>query len=131
MRFLLFIFLNFIIYFESFCQKSVETNFEIQNSTRVIKLAVRLTSKLSNDEEKVHAIHSWITNHIKYDVNKYLRNDYSRVSTQTILRSKKATCVGYSDLFTELCNHSNITSVNVSGYIKDRFTDLGDKIYLD
>jgi transglutaminase/protease-like cytokinesis protein 3 len=100
-------------------------------SLKVKKLTQKLTAHLDTDEEKVAAIHYWITHNIKYDVKKFLSFDYEHVPVTKILRSRKAVCVGYCDLFNEMCKYADIRSVGVSGYTKNINVDYGDSIFLD
>lgn len=95
------------------------------------KLAFQLTNDLQNDSLKVIAIHCWITHHIKYDVKKSESFDFKRIPVKKILRKRKAICTGYSDLFNELCKYSNITSIEVPGYVKNKNLDLNDKFYYE
>ncbi len=95
------------------------------------KLAYKLTHHLKTDEEKVAAIHSWMVSHIKYDVKKVAKNNFERTSIKTILRKRKAVCLGYTDLFNELCKNANIISASVPGYVKGNSDDLNDKLYID
>lgn len=101
------------------------------SSSKSEKLALRLTRNLPSDSAKVAAIHNWITHHIKYDIKKSEAFNYSRISVNKILRSRKATCTGYCDLFNELCKHAQITSIAIPGYSKNENVDLNDKLYLD
>jgi hypothetical protein len=95
------------------------------------RLAGRLTRGLDSDSAKAVAIHSWITYNIKYDVKKWQRFDYERIPVKGILRRRKAICVGYSDLFTELCGYAGLKSVQVPGYTKNINVDISDNFYLD
>jgi hypothetical protein len=122
--FLLFSFSSFI-----YSQTAPDSTFFY--SKKAQKLAARLTVNLNTEEEKVLAIHEWITHHIKYDVKKFSEYDFKRLSVDEILKMKKAVCVGYCDLFSALCRYSNIDCVNVPGYIKNSYSDLHDKFYLD
>lgn len=94
-------------------------------------LAYRLTDHLSTDSAKVYAIHSWIAHNIKYDVKKYLAFDNTRLPAKKILRKRKATSIGYSELFNQLCKSANIKSVTIPGYIKNKNIDWKDKFYVD
>ncbi|HZG00694.1 MAG TPA: transglutaminase domain-containing protein, partial [Chitinophagales bacterium] len=49
---------------------------------------------------------------------------------KTLVKKRKATCVGYADLFNMLCHYSGVPSVSVSGYSKNNYVDLGDTCYL-
>lgn len=95
------------------------------------KLAYRLTHNLKTDSEKVCAIHAWITHKIKYDVKKWLKFDYSYQSPKKILRKRKTTCTGYSELFDILCKCAAIPSVTVLGYVKDINVNISNNFYLD
>lgn len=95
------------------------------------KLANRITRNCKDDSCKVYVIHYWITHHIKYDVKKFFALDHSQVEIRKVLRSRKAVCTGYTDLFNTLCKEVNISSVSVPGYIKNEFVDLQDSMYTD
>ncbi|MPM08921.1 hypothetical protein SDC9_55237 [bioreactor metagenome] len=95
-----------------------------------VKLSCRLTKGLETDSEKVCAIHSWIAHKIRYDVGKFYSFDYSHVPVKKILRRRRAVCVGYADLFTELCRNAGLRVSNVSGYSRNVFTDVNDRFYL-
>ncbi len=126
----LFIFL-FASYTSIFAQNKCKTKVSYFASRNPEKLALKLTSHLNDDAEKVEAIHCWITHHIKYDVKKSGNYDYSRKSAETILKKRKAICMGYTDLFNELCKHAGIISTEVPGYTKGLHTDLNDHFYID
>jgi Transglutaminase-like superfamily len=88
------------------------------------KLGPYLTKNCASDQEKVRAIHCWVTKNIRYDVKKYLRLDLSLESSKKVLRRKKATCTGYSVLFAELCGAAGIESYVVSGLAKTMIFDV-------
>lgn len=95
------------------------------------KLSEHITKGIKNDSDKVAAIHYWITHNIKYDVKKWLNFNYDPVPLEKVLKQHKANCLGYSQLFNELCNYAGIKAVEVKGYIKDNNVDLVDNFYLD
>jgi len=127
------------IFFFSFFLVSLQSAFAQQKQFRIPflqthnskKLALALTEGLSSDSSRIYAIHYWITHHIKYDVKKFRAFNYEHLSTKKILRRRKCTCVGYSDLLDELCSYSGLKSVSVPGYVKSQYVDLGDKCYLE
>ena len=94
-------------------------------------LSEHLTAGLNDDNAKVEAIHYWITHHIRYDVKKYMHYDFSHHSVKKILWRRKAICVGYADLFDELCKYAGIRSVSIPGYVKSFEIDIVDTFYLD
>ncbi len=97
---------------------------------RVERLAQRLTRNCETDSHKVAAIHHWITHHIKYDVKKYLAGDLSEETSKRALRKRKATCVGYSTLFLDLCTASDLPCAKISGIAKSMDFDVGRRVAL-
>lgn len=95
------------------------------------KLSEHITKGISNDSDKVAAIHYWITHNIKYDVKKWLNFNYDPVPLDIVLKKHKANCLGYSELFNELCKYAGIKTVEVKGYVKDNNVDIVDDFYLD
>lgn len=100
-------------------------------SLRADKLSHHLTNNCTTDEEKIAAIHGWISHNIRFNVGKWLNQEHTRTSIQRILFKRKAVSSGYSDLFNELCKYANIRSITISGYTKNEYTDLKDPLYLN
>ncbi|MCW3124530.1 MAG: ky [Bacteroidetes bacterium] len=94
-------------------------------------LSKQLTRGLDGDSAKVGAIHSWMTYHIRYDVKRALKYDLRQQPVKKTLRTRKAICTGYADLFTELCKHAGVRAVKVAGYTKNIDVDIVDTFYLD
>lgn len=130
-QFLVLILLYTVIIGESHAQYKCKTRVSYFASRNPEKLTLKLTSHLNDDAEKVEAIHCWITHHIKYDVKKSGKYDFSRVPVVTILKKRKAICTGYTDLFNELCKQAGIISTEVPGYTKGLTTDLNDHFFMD
>jgi hypothetical protein len=93
----------------------------------VDQLAARLTKDCKDDSQKVGAIHHWITSHIKYDVKKFIAGDLSSEPSKKVLKKRKATCVGYSNLFYELCTAVDIPCFRVEGLAKSYEFDMHRK----
>ena len=123
-KILLFISLIIITHTLLFSQKDSSEIFIYANKTPLIKtlsakkLSKYLTSKYTNELDKVHSIHAWITEKIKYDVDKIIKHTNETYSAKQILRRRKATCIEYATLFNELCKAANIKSYTVNGYDK-------------
>lgn len=96
-----------------------------QNEVKLRTLAIIDTSRTKF--EQAGEIYNWITNNIKYDVNAFLKGDYSYKSTSAILHDRKGICKDYSELFNEMCHYAGIESYTVAGYAKgpDFFTKDG------
>lgn len=90
-------------------------------------LAIVDTSKTKL--EQAHEIYNWITHHISYDVDAYLKGDYSYKSPITILTKKKGICEDYSVLFNEMCYNAGIESYTVVGYVLSPDLFKGDGFY--
>jgi hypothetical protein len=120
--------------FSIYCSAQVEECYKrvpYFQTRKAEKLAASLTRGMGSDSEKVCAIHSWMTHHIKYDLKKYFAYDYTRDDVKKVLRRRKAICLGYADLFNELCRCAGLLSCGVPGYIRNWSTDLNDRFYLD
>jgi len=102
-----------------------------------IDLANRITADFNLDEEKVRALYQWLSINIRYDkVNAIfdignhrivysseqdlLRQlDYKRrKNIKHILRTNKAICSGYTQVFNAVCDHLGIQSEEIVGYAK-------------
>ena len=101
------------------------------------ELAKQLASLGKTDREKVRAIFRWITEHIDYNVMRFIRgkkkphsfynepDDSSvalpslneRVSAK-VLNTRVAFCEGYSRLFKTLCDHAGIKAEVIYGYAR-------------
>ena len=111
------------------------------------KLAHALTDRFPEDIYKVRAIFKWITNNIAFDyrfVNsgKELNmpdcaDQYDCAETmhswennyiKKILRTRRATADGYSKLFQKLCEIVHIQSEVLTGYLRSRPYQVGNKI---
>lgn len=128
---LLILILNIFCINQSNAQNKCTKKVGYFSSRNAEKLANQLTKDLDDDKDKVEAIHCWITHHIKYDISKGQKYDFSRVPVKTILKKRKAICTGYTDLFNELCKHAGIVSTEIPGYTKGILTDINDKFYMD
>lgn len=92
------------------CPKSEEVNLD--------RLAAYLQRKASTDIEKARAIYVWLTKNIRYDDEGYnlnLKRDYS---AESVLKSRKAVCAGFSNLYLALGKKMNLPIVEVYGYAK-------------
>ena len=65
------------------------------------------------DHERLRAIFIWITNNIEYSYS------HLHADEESVFRTKKAVCNGYSNLLKKLCHNSNIKCRVVTGWAKD------------
>jgi hypothetical protein len=117
--------------FNSYCAFTQNTSIPVFHTTDPRKLSEHITKGITNDSDKIVAIHKWITYNIKYDVKKWLNFNYDPVPLNKVLKKHKANCLGYSELFNALCLNAGIKSVQVNGYVKDMNVDIVDNFYLD
>jgi len=119
------------------------------NFNNIDELANRINSDFNIDEEKIRALYSWLSLNIKYDssndifdINDY-RITYYNLSDkkrqlkrrkinrlEKKLKTKKAACIDYSEIFKEVCDRIGILSEVVIGYSKTTINDIeNDKSY--
>ena len=97
----------------------------------VAQLAGNLTAGLKTEKEKARAIFVWIAENIRYDVKTAIDDDAAadavieRQQATAVLKSKKAICEGYSNLFDALCAAAGLNAVQASGFSKNRQGEVG------
>lgn len=77
----------------------------------------------SSDSDRVHAAFAWVAYNISYDVQQMFALNFEPDKNVTIakaLATKSAICEGYAELFSDLCRKSNVQSIVVEGYTKQR-----------
>lgn len=82
------------------------------------ELSHALTCNFVDLVERLRAIFAWMAFNVQYDVVSFLNNRVPPQSASNTLHSKLAVCSGYSLLFQELCDHSNVKSIEVNGACK-------------
>jgi hypothetical protein len=92
-------------------------------------LTRRVIRNAGTEEEKVRAIYLWITDHIKYDVKRYIKPNAKYYNTTQTLRRRKAICTEYADLFAEMCKYAGISAIKVEGFAKDWFYEKDDLVF--
>lgn len=82
-------------------------------------LTAYLIENTETELEKTRAIYVWIIAHINYDEQAAERNKRSNRSLDDVLRRKKALCMGYAQLFREMCRLAGIEAFVINGYVRD------------
>ena len=82
------------------------------------KLANYFLSLSENKSEQSRLVYSWVAHHICYDDNAFNTRIYTDQSAQSIFKSRKAVCAGYSSLFKAICDAMNLSSVAIDGFAK-------------
>ena len=91
----------------------------------VVKLAAYLTAPAQNEIEKARAIFTWMATHITYDVKAYKSKRNGDLSPEAVLKSKKAVCSGYANLFAALAKAAGLETVSITGYSKGYSYEAG------
>lgn len=82
------------------------------------KLAVDLTEPFTNDLEKARALFTWLHHNVSYDVHGFLNNKVASQDPAGVLRSGKAVCAGYAEVFYTLASHAGLQAEVVGGHGK-------------
>lgn len=101
------------------------------NKTRsVVKLANELTGHLTNEEDKLLAIYTWIITNIEYDVDQMTLSQVKEQSIQKTLRRRKGVCMHYSQLMVELCEEAGLECEKIDGNVdKDLWVHVHSNAY--
>lgn len=86
--------------------------------TSLDAVATYLKKATFTDIEKARSIYVWLTAHISYDDKSYNSGNYADNSAEGVLRSKKAFCAGFADLYTALGLRMGLNIKTVIGYAK-------------
>jgi len=82
-----------------------------------------------NDAEKVRLIFTWVAFHVDYDAKAINTGKYGDMSAEGVLKSRKGVCMGFANLFYELCNATGVEAVKISGYAKGYGYQPGQKFF--
>jgi hypothetical protein len=89
------------------------------------RLAGYLASSSDDDLGKTRAIFRWITGNIVFDPETYYSSVYGDQSPEKVLKTRKAVCGGYSNLFDALAKRCGIKSVTIDGYSRGKGYQIG------
>lgn len=110
------------IYAQSSSLETLALNVPPSNTGSTAQMMEYIKQNFTTDSDRVRAIYVWVTNNIKYDVErlKMMDRDPNMLpqATGNVLISRKAVCQGYADLFVELCNGVGVKANVVAGYTK-------------
>ncbi|MDP4267248.1 MAG: transglutaminase domain-containing protein [Bacteroidota bacterium] len=80
-----------------------------------------IKKNLKTEDECIRAFYSWLAFNVNYDVEKMYHPDVFSSPALLIehtLKTRKAVCQGYSELFNDLCKTAGIKSFVIQGYTK-------------
>ena len=89
----------------------------IQSSdSEIVSLSNEITHGLSDNYDKVQAIHDWVAENIFYDFDAFYNGDLNGVDAKSVLNSKKSVCAGYANLMAALIRCQGIPCRVQSGF---------------
>lgn len=109
---------------EALNQYLVSTNLIQSQNWEIVKLSNQIIKGLSDDYDKLRAIHDWVSDNIIYDMytfRTYLEDDYYGVkdkdySALGTLQSEVTVCAGYAYLTAALARSAGIPCKVVTGF---------------
>lgn len=101
-----------------------------QTLDEVTYLADYIAGDIKDDYKKLEAIAKWVSDNIYYDRDARENSvTQSEICIKNVLKSRKTVCVGYSALFSALCEAQGLYVVNVKGTVTSdtvNYSDLAD-----
>lgn len=101
-----------------------------QTLDEVAYLANYIAGDIKDEYKKLEAISKWVSDNIYYDRDARENSvTQSEICIKNVLRERKTVCVGYSALFSALCEAQGIYVVNVKGTATSNtvsYDDLAD-----
>lgn len=86
-------------------------------NSQIVSTAKSITKGITNDYDRVVAVHDWVAKNICYDYDGlYGRTDEVEYIASDVLKSKKSVCQGFADLSAALLRAVNIPTRVVDGY---------------
>jgi transglutaminase/protease-like cytokinesis protein 3 len=85
-----------------------------------------VTKKFNENSEKVRAIFDWIANNISLDVKAVRNGGNDKMTSEEVLKTRKANSNGYAALFQDMCSVVKIRCLTVDGFIKKNTEQIND-----
>lgn len=97
--------------------KSIKSDENIESDNKAIKsVAQQLTADVQNDYEKLLKIHDWICSYVHYDYDSLSGGTLAPYKSSEVLKTRRAVCLGYANLYAALCRSIDIPCSVVTGY---------------
>ncbi|MDE6763379.1 MAG: hypothetical protein K2J73_06845 [Oscillospiraceae bacterium] len=111
---------NVAEYGDKYCSGYVSTKDDYELHKRILMEVQMLSDEIcagaETDYEKVLKIEYWVADNIYYNyVSAETAVTADVICLETVLETKTATCAGYSNLFSALCNMQGIYCINLRG----------------
>ena len=125
---LLFVVLSLLLYSSLFAAtmnpkvrqvpKNIKEQIFITPKETLPALVKFLTGTVADTGSKVKILHDWICDNIAYDVDVFTENGAGLQDYESVLKKKKAVCVGYSNLMSAMCYYAKIEVDIIPGWSK-------------
>lgn len=111
---------NIVEYGDKFCTHYISVKNDLKVHEAVLEELRILSNAIcdgeTDDYEKVRKIAYWVAENVYYnEVAASTSVNEETISLETVLETKTATCAGYSNLFSALCNMQDIYCINMRG----------------
>lgn len=98
-----------------------------QTLDEIAYLADYIAGDIKDEYKKLEAIAKWVSDNIYYDCDARENSvTQSEICIKNVLKSRKTVCVGYSALFSALCEAQGLYVVNVKGTVTSDTVDYSD-----
>lgn len=86
-----------------------------------------VSNKFTDKIDKARAIYYWIAHNINYDVKSTRNNNKLKNTPADVLLTRKATGIGFANLFQDMCSSADIRCLTVDGFVKYSTQQIGEK----
>lgn len=86
-----------------------------------------VSNKFTDKIDRARAIYDWIASNISYDIKAGRTSNNAKNTPTEILRSRKATSIGFALLFQDMCSSADIRCLTVDGFVKNSSQQIGEK----
>lgn len=98
-----------------------------QTLDEIAYLADYIAGDIKDEYKKLEAIAKWVSDNIYYDCDARENSvTQSEICIKNVLKSRKTVCVGYSALFSALCEAQGLYVVNVKGMVTSDTVDYSE-----
>ena len=106
---------------DHFAAERMYVNIPSSQTATSAGIAAYINAHYSNNEEKIAAIYSWLTNNIRYDadsIHYVILDEDNEERVSFALRRKRGVCENFAAVFTDVANQCGINALMVEGFTK-------------
>ena len=106
---------------DHFAAERMYVNIPSSQTATSAGIAAYINAHYSNNEEKIAAIYSWLTNNIRYDadsIHYVILDEDNEERVSFALRRKRGVCENFAAVFTDVANKCGINALMVEGFTK-------------